>query len=199
MKTDVIHVTNQPGQIGAALVQVDKLAAYKELPTKKALHIRLLTEEMMGLMRSITGEPEGRFWIEDDGEGTYQLHLLVITRLDSAKREMLLSTATSGKNEAATGLMGRLRDFFERGGDEDVAAYSSSLVLPGMLTDASTPLLDWEWSMTSYEDALSARSREDAQVRNAWDELERSVVAHVAKDVKVSIRGAEVEMTVYYE
>ena len=35
--------------------------------------------------------------------------------------------------------------------------------------------------------------------RNAqqdWDELEKSVVAHVADDVKVSIRGRSVEMTI---
>ena len=42
-------------------MQAEKLAAYKELDGKPALHLRLLTEEMMGMMRSIAGEAEGEF------------------------------------------------------------------------------------------------------------------------------------------
>ena len=41
--------------------QAEKVAAYKGLSPKGALHLRLLTEEMMGMMRSITGEKEGKF------------------------------------------------------------------------------------------------------------------------------------------
>ena len=68
MKTDVITVSAKGQRMGAALEQVEKVAAYKELSQKDALHLRLLTEEMMGMMRSITGEPEGQFWIEDEDE-----------------------------------------------------------------------------------------------------------------------------------
>jgi hypothetical protein len=32
---------------------------------------------------------------------------------------------------------------------------------------------------------------------SAWDELEQSVVIHIADEVKVSIRGREVTMTIY--
>ena len=38
--------------------------------------------------------------------------------------------------------------------------------------------------------------RDDASARAAWDELEKSVVSHVADDVKIAIRGREVEMTI---
>ena len=74
MKTDVITVSSRGKQMEKALEQADKVAAYKGLSAKDALHLRLLTEEMMGLMRSITGEKEGTFWIEDQ-DGEYQLHL----------------------------------------------------------------------------------------------------------------------------
>ena len=47
----------------AALNQAEKVAAYKSLSPKNTLHLRLLTEEMMGMMRSITGETQGKFWI----------------------------------------------------------------------------------------------------------------------------------------
>ena len=196
MKTDVIVVSSKGSEMEAALDQVEKVAAYKSLPTKDALHLRLLTEEMMGMMRSLTGETEGSFWIEDQA-GEYRLHLCVHTRMDSGKRGQLLSAASSGKNESAKGLMGRLRDFFDRGADEDIASFTSPLMLPGMYEESTTPTLDWEWSMVKYEDALSARiKRDDSQAKEAWDELEKSVVAHVADDVKVSIRGRQVEMII---
>jgi DNA-binding PucR family transcriptional regulator len=196
MKTDVITVSSKGSQMEAALSQVDKAAAYKGLRGKNALHLRLLAEEMMGMMRSITGETEGQFWIEDE-DNVYQLHLQVTTRMDSGKRGRLLSASSSGKNESARGLMGRLRDFFDRSADEDIASYSNSLMLPGMYDHSSTPALDWEWSMLQYEDALSDRvRRNDAQAKEDWDELEKSVVARVADDVKVAIRGRTVEMTI---
>ena len=89
MKTDKISVSSQGARMNAALEQADKVAAYKGLSMKDALHLRLLTEEMMGLMRSITGEREGIFWIEDE-DGEYRLHLQVRTLLNSEEREQLL-------------------------------------------------------------------------------------------------------------
>ena len=194
MKTDVITVSSKGARMETALAQVDKVAAYKGLTGKNALHLRLLAEEMMGMMRSITGETEGKFWIEDQ-EDVYQLHLQVSTRMSSDKREQLLSASSTGKNESARGLMGRLRDFFDRGADDDILSLSNPLILPGMYSHSTTPTLDWEWSMVRYEDELAVRVRDDdGDARQAWDELEKSVVARVADDVKVSIRGSVVEM-----
>ncbi len=196
MKTDMITVSGRGPGMEAALKQADKVAAYKEMTGKNALHLRLLTEEMMGMMRSITGAPEGTFWIEDE-DGVYQLHLRVRTLLNSEKREQLLSASSTGRNESARGLMGRLRDFFDWGSDEDLSAISSPLLLPDMFDHSSSPALDWEWSMTRYRSALSERmERNDPDALEAWDELEKSVVKHVADDVKVFIRGGVVEMII---
>ena len=196
MKTDVITVSSKGKQMETALKQAEKVAAYKELSPRDALHIRLLTEEMMGLMRSITGKTDGEFWIEDE-DGECRLHLRVKTRLSSEDREELLTVSTTGKNESAKGLMGRLRDFFDWGSDEELAAYSSPLLLPDMFEHTSSPSLDWEWSMVMYENALTERiEQNDAQAREAWDELEKSVVKHVADDVRVYIRNGVVELVI---
>ncbi len=196
MRSDVIEVSSRGAKMEAALKQADKVAAYKEMSPKNALHLRLLTEEMMGLMRSITGDVTGKFWIEDEDE-EYELHLQVEKWLTSETREKLLAASTTGKNSAAKGLMGRLRNFFEVGADEDIAAYTNPLVLPGMYETASAPKMDWEWSMVQYEEALaSTRPGNGETVQEARDELEKSVVAHVADDVKVSIKGRVVEMII---
>ncbi len=196
MKTDVIVVSSKGEQMQTALEQAEKVAAYKRLKSEDELHLRLLTEEMMGMMRSLTGETEGRFWIEDQ-DGEYSLHLQVKTNMDSEKREQLLSASSSGRNESARGLMGRLRDIIDRTADEDVAAFTSPLFLPEAYEHTAGSVLDWEWSMTQYRGALQAQvAQNSVQAREAWDELEKSVVSHVADEVKVSIRGRDVEMTI---
>ena len=194
MKTDIITVSAKGKRMEAALNQVEKVAAYKGLSPKDTLHLRLLTEEMMGLMRSITGETEGQFWIEDE-HGEYQLHLQVATRLSTEKREQLLSVSASGKNESARGIMGRLREFFDWGCDEDYDGFSSSF-LPDALEHSASPMVDWEWSMRRYENTLTSRIDRDEYAREAWDELEKSVVKNVADDVKVAIRNGSVEMII---
>ena len=194
MKTDVISVSGQKKMMETAIGQADKVAAYKGLSEKDAMHVRLLTEEMMGLMQSVTGASEGEFWIEDE-DGEYRLHLLVRTLLSTEKKEQLLSVSASGKNESAKGLMGRLREFFDWGIDEDIT--SNSLFLPDMYEHTSSPMLDWEWSMRQYETALSARvAKDEPGAQEAWDELEKSVVKKVADDVKVYIRRGTAEMVI---
>ena len=193
MKTDVIVVSSQGRQMETALREAEKVSAYKGLSPKSALHLRLLTEEMMGMMRSITGEASGEFWIEDQ-DGVYQLHLRVETRMNMEKRESLLSASTTGKNESAKGLMGKLRDFFDRGADDESF---SPLMMAGMYDDPMASSMDWAWAMSRYEEAVSARMKqEDEQAAEAWDELEKSVVARVADEVKVSIRGNNAEMII---
>lgn len=195
MKTDVITVSAKGKRMETALEQAEKVAVYEGLSPKGALHLRLLTEEMMGLMRSITGAPEGEFWIENQ-DGEYQLHLRVTARLSSEKREQLLSVSATGKNESAKGLMGHLRDFFDWSCDGEDGTFASPLLLPDAFEHTSSPALDWEWSMRRYEDVLATQMNRDSSAREAWDELEKSVVKNIADDVRVAIRGGFVEMTI---
>lgn len=193
MKTDVISVSSRGARMESALLQADKVAAYKGLSAKSALHLRLLAEEAMGLMRSITGETEGLFWIEDRDD-EYELHLQVKTTLSEEERTRLLSVSSTGKNESAKGIMGRLRAFFDWESDED-AADCSGLFLPDAME--SSPMLDWEWSMRRYESALYSKVTQNAPgAREAWDELEKSVVKNVADDVRVYIRSGIVELVI---
>ena len=60
MKSDVIEVSSREDRTGLVLELAERTAVYQKLSHKSALHLRLLTEEMMGMMRSITGETEGQ-------------------------------------------------------------------------------------------------------------------------------------------
>ncbi|MBR3068757.1 MAG: hypothetical protein VZR05_01255 [Lachnospiraceae bacterium] len=186
MKTDVVVIYSDGSEMEEALVQAEKTAQYKGLSHKAALHLRLLTEEMLGMMRSITGNVKGRFWIEDE-KGAFQLHLKVKTFVDFEKREQLLKASTSGKNEAARGIMGKIRTFFDPLDGLQVP-YNSS-------PDGTSA--DFIWSMRAYEQTVQNQlDAQEAGAKEAWDELERSVVNHLADDVKVYIQGRDVEMVI---
>ena len=195
MISDIVAITSTGENLNAALDLYRKVAAYSDLSKKGALHLRLLAEEMLSMMRSITGEVSGKFWIEAEG-GEYRLHLLVNTALTREKREELLNTSTSGKNEATRSFMGRIRDFFFRGVNDEIAAYNTSVLGAGAASNGFKPVTDWEWSLLRYQDTLSALKEQAPEAADAWDELEKSVVSNVADNVQVSIKGFETEMII---
>ena len=193
---DIIAITSSGENLHTALDLYRRVAAYSDLSRKGTLHLRLLAEEMLSMMRTITGEVSGRFWIEAE-EDEYKLHLLVNAALTKEKREELLNTSSSGKNEATRSFMGRIRDFFFRGVDEEIAAYNPSVLGAGAVSSSGfRPVTDWEWSLLRYQDTLSVLKAQEPEAAEAWDELEKSVVSRVADDVKVSIKGFETEMTI---
>lgn len=188
MKSDVIAVSSREDRTELALDLAERTAAYHGLSHKSALHLRLLTEEMMGLMRAVTGALEGEFWIESR-DSAFELHLRGNAVMNEKKRKQLLSAATSGKNEAERGFMGKLRAFFE---PSDTAPVFYGAGLDGGEFSGAI------WSLCAYQSQLKSElDRKAPGAEAAWDELEKSVVAHLADDVKVSIRGGDVELTIF--
>ena len=195
MKSDVISVSNTGQKFEAALKEVDAVASYKRLSPRSTIQLRLLAEEMMSMVRSIAGPTEGEFWIDED-RNNFILHFEVFKRLDEEKREQLISSSSSGKNEAERGFLGKLRAFFDPS-DADLPTLAHSPLLTGTMDGDFSSMQNWEWSMLEYRNALSENPDQTEATRQAWDELEKSVLANVADEVKVSIKGAEVELTVY--
>lgn len=190
MKTDLILISSEESSLEAALSEAEKVAQFKGLSGKNALHLRLLAEEMTSLMRAVTGEVKGEFWIEEE-DGLYSLHLKAEVWTDSRQRQQLIATASSGKNEAHRGFMGKIRAFFEP--DSDVPVFSG-VFMPEGLAQVHGGMY---WSMEQYrQDLQQYRKQQREGAQEAWDELEKSVVSRVADDVKVSIRGSEVELVI---
>ena len=51
------------------------------------------------------------------------------------------------------------------------------------------------WSLQRYKSALDGI--EDMETEDAWDELEKSIVASIADDVQVSVKGSSVEIAIF--
>lgn len=198
MKSDVIHLTkNEDGMI-LALDQAERTAAFKQLSPKNAIRLRLLTEEMMGMFRALTGEVEADFWIEDS-EKEFSLHLLTETQMTGLKRDQLLAASTSGENVSAKGIMGKIRDIIERALEPSVEGaprlFGGGWYAPNMAGASMSNMgaLEAEmWSLNQYRESLKAGENGEA-----WDELEKSVVANLADEVRIGIVGGKVEMVIF--
>ena len=53
------------------------------------------------------------------------------------------------------------------------------------------------WTMSGYTNEIRKNIDKSSEAREAWDELEKSIVANIADDIKVSIAGKKAEITVY--
>lgn len=90
--------------------------------------------------------------------------LEVETIVDAEIRQRLLSASSSGKNEASRSFMGKLREFFFRGPDENIATYQTPLVNAGIAANVK----EWQWSMARYQENISAAKDEKPEAAEAW-------------------------------
>lgn len=173
MKSNVINIDNRGNGFEKTMEEARKVAVYEELSQKNSLHLQLCAEEMLSLVRSVTGELKASFWIESEGK-TFCLNLSTQTVLDREKRAQLLASSTSGKNEAAKSFLGKLRDLFEQA---LTAETNHNIDLPDEVLDD-----------------LANHTIECADPE--WDEYEQSTLRKLARTIKIGIRGGHVDMTV---
>lgn len=176
MKSNVIIIDNQGNGFDKTISEALKVAVYEELNHKDSLHLQLCAEEMLSLVRSVTGEMKASFWIETEGR-TFKLHVSTQTVLDKEKRAQLLGASTSGKNEAAKSFLGQLRNAFEKAMTAE-ANHNDDLP-DDVLNDLANHMIE----CTDPE----------------WDEYEQSTLRRLANTIKISIRGGTVDMTVIKE
>ena len=169
MKSDIIHIDNRGNGFQDALAQTLKAARYRELEHGEELRLQLCTEEMLSLARSVTGEMEALFWLKSEGK-QFELHMSTHTVMDKEKRNNLIASTTSRKNEAAGSFLGRLRDAFET----------------AMASEPDTDIPD---------EALDDLANHPIELPE-WDAYEQSILRRTADQVRIGIRGGMVDMTV---
>ena len=168
MRSDIISIDNQGNGLEAALSQTEAVAKFRGLDDKQALQLRILTEELMGMVRGITGEMTGTFWIDSE-DRAFTLHVSTKTRMDAFKRYNFISASTENRNEAAKGFVGFLRDKFEK----------------AMLSEDNNVCFDY-----------SGADRGEASGDEEWDRYERSILRKLADKIVIGVRGNNVEMDV---
>ena len=203
MKRDEFIVTSRGEGMQVALAATEKLGADSGLDKKENLRLRLLAEELFGMVRSIVGDLEARYWIEREGK-SFAMHLSSEVELTQEMRKALISVSSQGENAAARGFMGKLRDMIAAALlPKESRPLLSDLSLGFMgLASTSSPYAQqaaadaFRWSMSQYKDIVSSKLSEDEDSRAEWDELEKSIVASIADEIVVSVVGSTVEITI---
>ena len=195
MKSNVCKIENGTKDLAAILKESEKVAVYNELTHKQALQLRLICEEIDGMLPNIIDDFDGDFWIEYD-EGVCKVNASIrIPEFNTEKKERLIKIAKDKKNAAVTGIAGKIRDAIENFFlDETMAeGFSTSPAFSHLSSSFGCEGMDYSyfWSLEDYR--CSARREEKTQV---WDELEMSVIASAADDVIVGVKGKRADIIV---
>ncbi len=197
-----LKINNENNDMAEVLSEASKIAEKAHLNEKQAMRLRLLAEETVGMVEAITEEFEGSLIIMED-KMKCTLHLEAETEMNLRKREELLSASRSGKNEAAKGFMGKVKDIFEMclmmPDDPDKIDPSWYDALSYNSLDPTfmgvTPMTDF-WTLSAYREGVMNDRDENEAAAEAWDELEKSIVANLADDVRIGIKEGHVVMDI---
>lgn len=197
MKTNEISISANGTGMREAIEMTETLGEQGGLDRKSKLHLRLLSEELIGLLRGITGDVQATYWVEEDDK-SYELHLKSEIMLTQEIHEQLLSVSSSGRNEATKGFMGKLRDMImvsmlpSSTVSSALTGFSmgfGTMASPGAASVGADVYL---WSLSMYRQEIE-KNPEDQEI----EDLQRSIVANIADEVKVSMKNPKVEVTIF--
>ena len=194
MKSNVCKIENGIKDLDAILKESEMVANYNGLSHKQALQLRLICEEMDGMLPKIIDNFDGEFWIDFE-DGVCKVNAVVnFAEFTAKKKQELINVSKSKKNAAATGIVGKIRsvieDFFlDEEGAQTGGVDTGFCHIP---TQYSLGFhYSYCWSLGEYKASVKNEKREQAS-----DELEKSIIASIADDVIVGVKGRQASIVI---
>ena len=193
MKSNICKIENGTKDLAAILRESEKVAVYNDLTHKQALQLRLICEEIDGMLPNIIDDFNGDFWIDFEN-GVCKVNVsLRFNEFTAEKKEGLVGIAKNKKNAATVGIVGKIRSALENlfldqeslGGSE-IMLESSYYSMDYYNTMEHYSGMDYAslWSLEQYRSTVKKEEKTEK-----WDELEKSVIASVADDIIVGVKG----------
>ena len=165
---------------------------------KDCYHLGLLTEEVLGMANQILHVYDGELWVESTATG-YEIIL-----------EAAVHKKTSGKavpTASPEGFMAKIAEMlncsyvFENTMEtpEDLAGMLPDYMRYGIQEEKEAKVWAGRWSLSAYRDNLRNRREENPKAEPALDELEKSIVAHLADEVTIGIHGQKIRLVIAKE
>ena len=192
--SDIEHIT-------AAMNEAECFIKNLNLDDKTALRVRLLTEEVLEMLKTMVGEFTGSFRVEVVN-GEFRIHIDGTAEIDLDKEEELLSVSKTGENISVKGFTAKISQFikhhkeylnnlFDAMGENPSIDYMHLGPMDGYISQ--TALM---WSMSEYKDYLESGKLAAEYAEEDLDELEKSIVASLADDVQVGVKDDDITITV---
>ena len=194
MKSNVCKIENGTKDLEAILNESERVAEYNGLTHKQTLQLRLLCEEIDGMLPNIIEEFDGDIWIEYE-ECVCKVQVSVkIPELNIDEKEALINVSKNKKNAAAVGIVGKIRNAIENVllNETSFAALTPNYRSFYLSTGYSDGMeYSYLWSLEEYRTTVVKEEQPEE-----WDELEKSVIASVADDVIVGVKGRQAHITI---
>ena len=204
MVSDKFMVNSDAGRMAAAKFAADNYAWHAGLDKRDTLRLNLLVEETLGMVKAMVDDFYGRLWFSGD-DSTCEIHLEATANMDSGRKQELLSVSSSGRNAAAKGFMGMLGDVISGalhniGHAVDTAygqsAMSGNLIAQSGVGNPNLYDLTPVWTLDQYRANVEKGRIDSDALEQAKQDLEKSIVANLADDIVVGVKGDRIELVI---
>lgn len=194
MKSNVCKIEKGVKDLAAILKECEMVASYNGLNHKQALQLRLICEEIDGMLPKIIDDFDGEIWIEYE-EGVCKVNVAVtFAEFTAKKKEELINVSKNKKNALAVGIIGKIRSAIE-----DCFLDADGFKACGMASGYGRSANEYSigidhsylWSLGEYKNSITNEKHEKAK-----DELEKSIIASIADDVIVGVKGRQASIVV---
>jgi hypothetical protein len=198
-------VVGSSKSVQLALDRAEELVSELSLDKKDAFRAKLVFEETMGMLKAMTGDYNAVVWLERYKK-SYCLKLTAKTEMSYDKKSELLSMAKSHKNDSIKGIMDKIGDVIQNSLLNYEHAINLNQQYNGGFIDYGSMgmygniegLSEYGvmWSLDDYRTNLEAALDNEGGAKDAWDELEKSIIGNIADDVIVGVKGNRVDLTI---
>ena len=195
-------VNSDAGRMEAVRYATEDFASQMRLDKRDTLRLDLLVEETLGMVKTMLEDFYGQIWFVAEGR-TCEIHFEATTDMNTDKKDELLSVSSTGKNAAARGFMAKLGEVIGsalRGAVNTMDAYGQQTMQYGIVHTPSTMpgSLDLMpiWTLQTYRSDLDLARGSSGNADEAWDELEKSIVAKLADDIVVGVKGDRIDLVI---
>ena len=187
--SDAVRRNNDANEI------MKEFAEKNGITGKDCYHLGLLTEEALGMANQILNVYNGELWVESTASG-YEIILEAAVHEKDGGKAVL--TASPEGFMAKIAEMLNCSYIFESIAEmpENLAGMLPDYMSYGIREEKETQAWAGRWSLSAYRDNLRKRLEENPKAEPALDELEKSIVAHLADEVTIGIHGHRIRLAI---
>ena len=194
MRSNICKIEKGTKDLAAILKESERVAEYNGFTHKQTLQLRLLCEEIDGMLPNIIDDFDGEMWIDFE-DGVCKITVSIrIPEFNIDKKEELIGIAKNKKNAAAVGVVGKIRNAIENFFlDEETMKSMALSAGDAEFSNGYYEGVDYAylWRLEEYRSTVKKETQTDA-----WDELEKSVIASASDDVIVGVKGKCAEIVI---
>lgn len=194
MTTAKLWISDAVRRSGDAYEIMKEFADRNGISGKGSYHLGLLTEEALGMANQILHVYDGELWVESTATGYEIILEAAVHEKDGGKA---VPTASPEGFMAKIAEMMNCSFMFENVAEmpEVLASMLPDYMSYGIRVGNGARAWAGRWSLSAYRQNL----RDDPGAEPALEELEKSIVAHLADEVTIGIHGQKIRLVIAKE